>query len=118
MKTMSTDYVSGTVVYVFHILTDLILIAQCALSPSKPTKLSNLGTIITSVLQVRRQIKKSLNDMQLPSDETGFNLAHWLQEALFLTSTLHSLSKASETHGSCQPIYLLSDIYESNALFP
>lgn len=32
MKTMSTDYVSGTVVYVFHILTDLILIAQCALS--------------------------------------------------------------------------------------
>lgn len=72
MKTVSTDCVSATVLCVFHILTDLILIAQCALSPSKPTKHSNLGTIIISVLQVRRQIKKSLNDMQLPSDEMGF----------------------------------------------
>ena len=32
MQTMSTYYVSGTVLF-FHILTDLILIAQCALSP-------------------------------------------------------------------------------------
>lgn len=66
---MGADCVPAAGPCVFHILTDLILIAQCALSPSK---LSNLGTIIISVLQVRRQIKKSLNDMQLPSDEMGF----------------------------------------------
>lgn len=60
---MSTYHVSGTIVFLLYyvccvcyiiILTDLVLIVLCALSHSTP-QLSNIGSIIIPVLQVRKQ---------------------------------------------------------------